>query len=112
VRALRSTGEAFDPAEHADHFEDDDAVYRPRPGDPRVTLRLAPEAGWVVEHHPHEQAEQRRDGGWDIVLAVSEPAWLERLLLELGPAATVTTPPSARALASDAAARILTRYRS
>ena len=51
------------------------------PAIPRVTLRLAPEASWVVESYPHERAKQRRDGGWDVVLAVSEPAWLERLLL-------------------------------
>ena len=37
-----------------------DLVYRPRPDDPRVTLRLAPAADWVVESHPHESATQRR----------------------------------------------------
>jgi proteasome accessory factor C len=111
VQAVRPTGATFDPAEHAEHFDSgDDAVYRPRPGDPRVTLRLAPEAGWVVEHHPHEKATQRKDGGWDVVLAVSEPTWLERLLLELGPAATVTAPAAARGLVAGAAARILARY--
>jgi proteasome accessory factor C len=111
VQAVRPTGESFDPAEHpAPDDSADDAVYRPRPDDPRVTLRLAPEAGWVVEHHPHEKATQRRDGRWDVVLAVSESTWLERLLLELGPAAAVTSPASARGLAAGAAARILRRY--
>ncbi|MFI5045536.1 MAG: helix-turn-helix transcriptional regulator [Acidimicrobiia bacterium] len=112
VRGVRATGERFDPAEHADHNDPEalDAVYRPRPDDPRVTLRLAPEAGWVVESFPHERAKARRDGSWEVVLAVSEAAWLERLLLTLGPAATVTAPASARRLAADAAARVLARY--
>ena len=110
VQDVRPTGATFDPAEHADHFDDDDVVYRPRPDDLRVTLRLSPEADWVVEHYPHEQATRRRDGGWDAVLAISEPAWLERLLLELGPAATVTAPASARRVAGEAAARVLARY--
>ena len=79
VRAVRATGEHFDPESRTD---DDarDLVYRPRPDDPRVTLRLAPAADWVVESYPHESASQARDGSWKVVLAVSEPAWLERLL--------------------------------
>ena len=53
VRAVRDTGEHFDPASRT---TDDvrDLVYRPRPDDPRVTLVLAPSAEWVVESHPHE----------------------------------------------------------
>ena len=86
-------------------------VYRPQPDDLRVTLRLAPSADWVVESYPHEAAEQAADGSWRVVLAVSEPAWLERLLLALGPDVAVEGPPAASRVASDAAARILRRYR-
>ena len=63
-----------------------DLVYHPAPDDPRVTLRLAPAAEWVVESHPARVG--RRAAGTargEVVLAVSEPAWLERLLLGLGP---------------------------
>jgi proteasome accessory factor C len=86
-------------------------VFRPRPEDLRVTLELAPDAVWVVESYPHEAAEQLADGSWRVVLAVSEPAWLERLLLSLGPAASVVAPAEATALASAAASRLLARYR-
>ena len=75
-----------------------------------MTLRIAPAADWVVESYPHESATVRRDGSVDVVLAVSEPAWLERLLLVLGPHARVVAPKNARDTASRAAARVLARY--
>ncbi len=55
VRAVRATGDHFDPATRGDD-ELRDLVYHPSPDDPRVTLRLAPAAEWVVESHPHESA--------------------------------------------------------
>ncbi len=115
VRAVRPTGEHFDlpqlSGSEGDRAVDTaELVYRPRPDDPRVTLRLAPSADWVVESYPHEAAEQRADGSWRVVLAVSEPAWLERLLLALGPDAAVEGPSEASRIAPDAAARILRRY--
>jgi proteasome accessory factor C len=109
VRAVRPTGEHFDAVDRS--ADRTDLVYRPRPDDPRVTLRLARSAEWVVESYPHESAAQLEDGSWEVVLAVSEPAWLERLLLSLGPDADVVTPPEAAALAPEAATRILARYR-
>ena len=109
VLAVRPTGERFDPTTRSDD-ETRDLVYRPRPEDPRVTLHLAPSAEWVVESHPHEAATRHRDGSWDVALAISEPAWLERLLLALGPEARVVAPPELSTLGSDAAARIRRRY--
>ena len=109
VRAVRATGEHFDPASRADD-DTRDLVYRPRPDDPRVTLHLAPSADWVVESHPHESATRRKDGSWRVVLAISEPAWLERLLVGLGPDATVVAPPELVSLGADAAARLRHRY--
>ena len=44
-------------------------------------------AAWVAEAYPTESVTERADGSLEIVLAVSEPAWLERLLLRLGPEA-------------------------
>jgi proteasome accessory factor C len=109
VRAVRATGEHFDPESRTDD-ESRDLVYRPRPDDPRVTLWLAPTAEWVVESHPHESASRARDGSWKVVLAVSEPTWLERLLLALGPDARVVDPADLVALGADAAIRLRRRY--
>ena len=47
---------------------------------------LAPGAELGRRELPHEKADaSAADGSWQVVLAVSEPAWLERLLLALGP---------------------------
>jgi proteasome accessory factor C len=108
VRDVRATGEHFDPATRADDARD--LVYRPRPEDPRVTLRLAPAAEWVVESHPHESASRAGDGSWNVVLAISEPAWLERLLVAVGPDVTVVAPAELAHLGVDAAARLRRRY--
>jgi predicted DNA-binding transcriptional regulator YafY len=48
----------------------------------------------------------------EIELFVGGDAWLERLLLQLGPDARVVRPPEYRRLAADAAERILRRYRA
>jgi len=66
-------------------------VYRARPDDPRVTLELAPSARWVVEQYPTELVTEAHGGRVRVTLAVSERAWLERLLLRLGPAAEIVT---------------------
>ena len=61
------------------------AVYHPRPDDPRVTLELPRGASWVTESAPAESVEDLADGRQRIVVPVSEPAWLERILLQVGP---------------------------
>lgn len=110
VHAVRETGETFArPADRTQAVRE--AVYHPRPGDPQVTVDLPPDAGWVVESYPCEAVEERPDGSRRIVLRVSERAWLERLLLRLGPGARVVEPPELRAVGSTAAARLLRRYR-
>jgi len=109
VRAVRETGHRV---EFSDTTVSDgsDLVYRPSPDDPRVRLRLAPDAAWVAESIPTEDRVVRRNGTIEVVLAVSGPAFLERLLLSLGPAATVMKPVEVRAEVAAAASRILERY--
>lgn len=110
IRALRPTGEAFE-ARRDDDGGASRSVYHPSPDDPRVTLELAPAGGWVAESYPCEEVEELPDGSWRVVLAVSERAWLERLLLRLGPDARVVAPPDQRAVGAAAAGRLLGRYR-
>jgi len=111
IRAVRPTGEHFDPAADGEP-EFGESVYHPRSDDPRVTLELDAAASWVVESYPSEEVEERPDGSWRVVLAVSERAWMERLLLELGPAARVVAPASLQTVGAEAADRLLTRYRN
>jgi proteasome accessory factor C len=110
VRAVERTGASFDPPPPTDDLPE--LVYSAGPDDPRVTLRLAPAAAWVVESIPLESATRHADGSWQVLLAVSEPAWLERMLLALGPDARVVKPDEWRALAPDAARRLRARYAS
>jgi proteasome accessory factor C len=90
------------------------AVYNARDDDPRVTLDLAPAARWVGEQYPNETRKELRGGRERVTLAVSERAWLERLLLRLGPDGRVskTSDPSLAGAGRDAACRILERYRA
>jgi len=107
IRSVALTDETFEPG--ATGFETGD-VYTPRAGDTRVTLELAPAAAWVAEAYPTEAVTERADGSLEIILAVSERAWLERLLLRLGPDARAVAPEDLQPLAADAAQRILRRY--
>lgn len=83
-------------------------VFEPRPEDLRVVLDLEPRARWVTEQYPLEALEELGEGRCRVTLAVSERAWLERLLLRLGPAATVVS--GAEGVARSSARRILVRY--
>ncbi|CAN5122132.1 WYL domain-containing protein [soil metagenome] len=85
------------------------AVFEPDPDDPRVVLDLEARARWVVERYPLEHFEELGGGRCRIALAVSERAWLERLLLRLGPAATVVE--GADGVTATAAQRVLSLYR-
>ncbi len=70
----------------------------------------APWAGGGGLASPPESPTTRPDGTIEVVLAVSEPAWLERLLIRLGPEASVIGPEAARRAGVDAARRVLARY--
>ncbi len=89
-------------------------VFQPRHDDPRVRLRLSPEAAWVIDAYPAEVLERDDDGHLVAELVVAAIPWLERLLLRLGPEAEVVGQeglPEAGELAPRAANRILQRYR-
>lgn len=87
-------------------------VFQPAADDPRVVLRLAPEAAWVAETYPVEDVQQNGDGSVVVTLVVAAEPWLERLLVNLGPQVTVVSAPDALAGAGRRAAeRILGRYR-
>lgn len=106
IRALRPTGEQFEVGTTEEIGE----VFTPAPGDLRVTLELEPSAAWVADAYPAESTTTRSDGTVEVTLAVSEPAWLERLMVRLGPEARVTRPDSARGAGAGAARRVLERY--
>ena len=107
VRGIRPTGEHFDPTTGGGAGG---SIFNPRPSDRRVTLVLNAEAAWVPESYPVESVEEMPGGRLKVVLVASERAWLERLLLRLGPSAEVLDPAEVRVEAAEAARRLLDRY--
>ena len=108
IRAVTPTPDTFEPVAHVPAT----SVYHPRADDPRVTIELPRGASWVAESAPSESVEDLPEGRQRVVLAVSEPAWLERILLQVGPDAVVVDPPDWRNAGTEAAARVLARYRA
>ncbi len=84
------------------------ASYRPGADDPRVTLDLEASARWVAEQYPVETVAELESGGLRVTLVASQAAWLERLLLRLGPRASVVGGDAG--VTSSAARRLLARY--
>ena len=83
----------------------------PGPEATSVRLSVDPAMAWLVESLPATGLALPADGRVEIEVFVGGDAWLERLLLRLGPDAEVLDPPEYRSLAADAATRILRRYR-
>ena len=88
-------------------------MFVPGPGAVEVHLQLGRDAQWVPESVP-VRAVRRDDAGMvtDVLLDVSGMAWFERLLVQLGPAVRVVSPPELTGLAAEAAGRVLARYES
>jgi predicted DNA-binding transcriptional regulator YafY len=88
-----------------------DDTFLPGPGALEVHLRLGPGAQWVAESVPVRAVGRSPDGSVsDVVLDVAGMAWFERLLLQLGPEASVVSPPELFDLASRAASKVLKVY--
>lgn len=108
IAAVTLLDERFEPPADAAPWP----VFEPDADDPRVVLELAPSAAWVATAYPMEAVEERPDGSVRVRLAVSAEAWLARLLVALGPQASVISAPADLAgSGARASARILDRYR-
>jgi proteasome accessory factor C len=89
-------------------------VFASPDGLPRVVLHVDPGHDWLADQYPTDHVERAPDGAMTITLPVAAEAWLERLLLQLGPHAGIRSidPPLSATLGSDAAERVLARYRA
>jgi proteasome accessory factor C len=84
----------------------------PLPGDDTlvVTLECGPEGRWVAETFPVQEVTELAEGRLRISLPVGGTAWLERLMLRLGPTATVVAPAEMVEVGPEAARRLLGKY--
>lgn len=105
IAAWRRTGEIGPPpaaaAEPAGTWFDDD------PDVPTATLHLAPGTSWAVDRVPVRSLVEEPDGSARVELAVVDPRWLADLLVRIGPAVTVTSPPEWTDLGARRAAELL-----
>jgi len=106
VRATEDTGER--PARAVRAAED---AFLPGPGAVEVQLHLGKGAQWVPESVPVRGMGRAPDGTvTDVILDVAGMAWFERLLLQLGPDASVIRPPDLTDLGARAARKVLRLY--
>ncbi len=84
-------------------------AFVPGPGALPVRLALGPGAAWVADTVPVLEVATGT-GVTEVTLAVGGTAWLERLLLQLGPGTRVLDPPELRGAGAAAARRVLRRY--
>lgn len=107
IYSAAPTGDVFEPRDdvEASLFASADRLAR-------ATVDVDASGAWVASYYPVDSAEPINNGGLRITLAVSSPAWLERLLLQLGTHAVVVhvEEPLSAAVGADAARRVLGRY--
>lgn len=106
VMALRRTGEAVT------HLPAPGGTGELIPGEGAtvVVLDVPASGAWLKEAYPLLSFDQGPDGRLRVELAVSGVAWLERLLLRLGPQAKVLHPAELAGVGHQAARRTLARY--
>ncbi|HEY5244769.1 MAG TPA: WYL domain-containing protein, partial [Acidimicrobiales bacterium] len=75
-----------------------------------VRLALAPAAQWVADTVPVLDVAPGPGATSIVTLAVGGEAWLERLLLQVGPDARILEPAELAGAAAAAARRVLRRY--
>lgn len=83
--------------------------YTPGEEDVRATIRLASAARWVIDYYPVEVVSES-DEEVVIRFSAADPAVAARLLLRLGPLATLEEGVEVAAAVSDMRQRILARY--
>lgn len=92
-----------------DHGPD---LYKPGADDVKVTLMIDADMPWVPDRWTTDSVTTGPDGSMEVELSVSSRAWLERILVQLGPrASVVNTTDDAAVDRSAVARRILERYR-
>lgn len=105
IESIEATGRVVaveSPAPVPGRFFDDVDV-------PRVTIRLAPGARWVLEQYPIDEVVELVDGAAEARLPVTSDRWLAKLLIRLGSDASVVDPADANPAVS-VARTMLARY--
>lgn len=106
IRTVRPTGDRFTDRPRP---QSGPPAYRPRPDDTTVVLDLRPDAWWLAEWLRVDRVDDRGDVR-RATFRARELEGIARLVLRLGPAATVVTPGALSALVRDRAREALALY--
>ena len=109
MRSAEMTAEPAPVPENVD-LSRYESLYVESPGAVEVVLEIAPEASWVLDQYPLLSHEPREDGWTRVNLTAGGTAWLERLMLRLGPNATVVEPRWLADRVKQIACRLAERY--
>jgi proteasome accessory factor C len=114
IDRMRSVRQLADVAQIPDDFDlsQYDSVYFESENALTVTLDIAPRANWVCDYYPLLSQESLDDGWIRIRLKAGGLAWLERLLLRLGPEARIIEPDSLKEKLKATASSMARRYAS
>jgi proteasome accessory factor C len=103
--------EASNPPAHARPTDLSAGLFRPAPDQRVAVLLLGPDASWVAEYYPVDEAVELGDGTSRVRMRYADEAWMVRLLLGLGSDVTVLEPPELAAALRRRAAAALERAR-
>lgn len=67
-------------------------LYQPAPEHPLVTLRLTPNARWIIDYYACEQVREGQGDDVEVTLRVADTRWMRQLVLRLGGAARIVSP--------------------
>jgi proteasome accessory factor C len=109
IREIGPTGEPCAP-EAAARRAPPEKLFVPSEHDLQAVIEISPAAAWVRETTPFEKADELPDGWVRLTLRTPHFAWLERLLLHLGPDARRIDPPELAQGVKELAKRALERY--
>jgi proteasome accessory factor C len=76
-----------------------------------ATLRLEPASTWAIDYYPMKAVRPQPDGTVEVDMLISDPRWLDRLLLRLAPGAAVVAPQEFIQTFTTSAQRTLALYR-
>jgi proteasome accessory factor C len=110
IRSVRVVGAAPDRPDPDLADGTDGTAFIPSPTSRRVRLAVTTHGAWLVDTVPVVERVDRADGTTEMALDVGGVAWLERLLLQLGPEAMVIEPAEWRSLGANTARRVLDLY--
>lgn len=87
------------------------ALFTATPAMPRVTLDLDPQSRWLLDLYEPETTEERTNGKIRATFAVANESRFLRILLRLGPHASVVKPAEWKRRRASSAKALLERYR-